>query len=90
MRYQCTAVHPGGNPMSSTCPHGYPCPLSTKYAAACHTTEYKHDDAKADRLVQFCHGAGGVILTMCQAYARFGDTEFLSAAQAMGEVKCTE
>jgi len=39
------------------------------------------DDSEEDRLVQWCHGAPGVVLLLCKAYEVFGDSKY-------GELAC--
>ncbi|XP_070565574.1 lanC-like protein 2 [Ptychodera flava] len=41
---------------------------------------------KSDRLVQWCHGAPGVIYMLLQAYKIFGEQKYLDHAKACGDV----
>jgi len=47
---------------------------------------YDDTGASGDRLVQWCHGAPGLIMMLCQAYCIYGDATFLEEAEKAGQV----
>jgi hypothetical protein len=59
--------------------------VNTRYASGNYPS---HDGASEhhDRLVQWCHGAPGMVLTLSHAYAVLGEDWLLQAARQAGEV----